>query len=731
MEPPKYRAFISYSHRDSKWADWLHKAIESYRPPRKLVGLATDRGAVPRRLAPVFKDREELASATDLGTVITEALQQSACQIVICSPHAARSRWVNEEILAFKRLGREDRIYCLIVAGEPNTADDPARADEECFPPAVRFRLDAAGNLGDTRTEPIAADARPGKDGRNNAKLKLIAGLLGLGFDALRRREQQRRNRQLFAVACAATAGMVVTSGLAAYALVQRAAAQRQSARAEAEAETAKQTTNFMVDLFRISDPSEARGNSVTAREMLDKGAARIDSELAGQPAIQATLLDTVGTVYMGLGLYGKARPLLDRAVSTRERLPGADPMAKSVSLTHLADLLTLQANYATAEKAYRESIAAQSAQPPTGVQQAALARSLHGLGTVLANQGRYADAEASLRAALMLQQRAFGGVNGELGRTLQDLADVVNQEGEIKAAIPLMQDAVGMQRRLHRTEPHPDLAEALNDLGLLRESDGDYDAAEHLFRESIAMKRRLLGEKHPEIAAGLNNLALVLNDKSELPQAEATYRQALAMERELLGAVHPTVADTLNNIAFVQYDRGDARGALQTERAALGIYRQLFPGDHPEIARITNRVGYWLTQAHQYAAAGRDLEEALAMRRRLLGDKHPDVASSLTHVAILQIATRKYADALESASNAARIYSGNVGADHWKTAIAESAEGAALSGLGSYTSAQRLLVHANAILARDLGAPQTYRSLAQQYLRDLHRRVEDASEPR
>src|SRR6185312_3186754 len=211
-------------------------------------------------------------------------------------------------------LGREDSIFCLIVGGEPNASDMPGRSDEECFPPALRFRLGPDGNLGGERTEPIAADVRPGKDGKNNAKLKLIAGLLGVGFDALKRREQQRRQRRLFLVTCGAVTGMVFAIGLSAYALIQRGAAQRQAIRAEAEAEAAKQTTKILVNLFRISDPSEARGNSVTAREMLDQGAARIDRELGKQPAIQATLMDTLGTVYVGLGLYGRARPLLDRA---------------------------------------------------------------------------------------------------------------------------------------------------------------------------------------------------------------------------------------------------------------------------------------------------------------------------------------------------------------------------------------------------------------------------------
>jgi hypothetical protein len=340
----KYWAFMSYSHLDAKWASWLHRELESYRPPKKLVGMTTVRGTVPKRLTPVFRDREELASAVDLGTVINEALEKSACQIIICSPQSAKSRWVNEEILAFKRLGREDRIFCLIIGGEPNASDLPGREQEECFPPALRFRLGADGNLSSVRTEPIAADARAGKDGKQNAKLKLIAGVLGLDFDSLRRREQLRRNRRLFALACGAMGGMLLTSTLAAYAFIQRTAAQKQTARAETEADAAMRTTNFLIGLFRIMDPSEARGNTVTAREVLDKGAARIDAELSNQPAIQATVMDTVGTVYMGLGLYGEARPLLDRAVATRRGLPSTEPEVLSESLIHLADLQRLQA---------------------------------------------------------------------------------------------------------------------------------------------------------------------------------------------------------------------------------------------------------------------------------------------------------------------------------------------------------------------------------------------------
>jgi eukaryotic-like serine/threonine-protein kinase len=229
----RYRAFISYSHQDKSWADWLHKALETYRIPSRLVGTQTAAGTIPRRLAPIFRDRDELASATDLGRMVNEALGQSANLIVICSPRSAASRWVNEEVLAFKRLGRSERVFCLIVDGEPNASELAGRETEECFAPALRYRLGADNALTRKRTEPIAADARPGKDGKTNAKLKLIAGMLDIGFDALKRRELQRRTRRMTALATLALIVMAVTTTLAITAVIARNAAERHQKQAE------------------------------------------------------------------------------------------------------------------------------------------------------------------------------------------------------------------------------------------------------------------------------------------------------------------------------------------------------------------------------------------------------------------------------------------------------------------------------------------------------------------
>lgn len=231
----KYWAFLSYSHTDKKWGDWLHKALETYRVPRRLVGKESRDGKVPERVYPIFRDREELPVSADLGSNINEALAESRYLIVICSPRSAQSRWVGEEIKTFKKLGREDRILALIVDGEPNASDGKPgfKVEDECFHEAMRYRM-VDGEPTEIRSEPIAADAREIGDGKTNAKLKLLAGLLGVNYDDLKQREQERRLRRARRLVAAAVSLIAVFAALS-VALFFNARAARQ-ARDEARA---------------------------------------------------------------------------------------------------------------------------------------------------------------------------------------------------------------------------------------------------------------------------------------------------------------------------------------------------------------------------------------------------------------------------------------------------------------------------------------------------------------
>lgn len=209
----KYHAFISYSHVDTKWATRIQRALEAYRPPKAVRSKLPIEA--PRRLFPLFRDGDELPTSPNLGDNIRNALADSRFLIVVCSPDAARSRWVDEEIRNFKQLGRADRILSLIVRGEPNATDKPGSdPDDECFPAALRYDLTSQGELTDHRVEPIAADVRPSRDSMRSAMLKLAAPMFGVGYDILKRRDQERRKRKLAFSSVAIVAAISVLGGL-------------------------------------------------------------------------------------------------------------------------------------------------------------------------------------------------------------------------------------------------------------------------------------------------------------------------------------------------------------------------------------------------------------------------------------------------------------------------------------------------------------------------------------
>ena len=228
-----YYAVISYSHADRGCARWLHRRLEGYRLPAKLVGTQTALGPVPQKLTPIFKDREELGAAADLTAELQAALRGSRFLILIASPAAARSRWVDEEVRAFKQIHGDHRVLVLIVDGEPGARAMPGREQEECMPLAAHRHVDADGTITATEVEPIAADLRPHGDGRRLAALKLVAGLTGLRLDDLVHREANRRQQRLLWLASFALLGMLFTGALALLALQARNEARQQRAQAE------------------------------------------------------------------------------------------------------------------------------------------------------------------------------------------------------------------------------------------------------------------------------------------------------------------------------------------------------------------------------------------------------------------------------------------------------------------------------------------------------------------
>lgn len=238
----RYRAFLSYSHRDMAAGEALHKAIESYRVPRELAGQPGAFGLIPKgNVRPIFRDRYELSAGPSLNSQVLKALEQSEALIVLCSPAAAQSHYVQEEIRQFKMLGRGHRIYPVIASGEPG---DPQR---ECFPASLRMEYGPDGVATGATSEPIAADLRDSGEGADLAKLKLVAGLVGANLSELTQRElveQRRRQRRMMALAATMSvlAVAAVGFGLRTQALSKEVFQSNEKLSASLVAETAAKT---------------------------------------------------------------------------------------------------------------------------------------------------------------------------------------------------------------------------------------------------------------------------------------------------------------------------------------------------------------------------------------------------------------------------------------------------------------------------------------------------------
>jgi len=231
-ENKQYWAFISYSSKDRRWGEWLHRRLESYPIPAEFRGLEVFDGAVlGKNLRPVFRDRDELSSSADLGEAIRKALEASRFLVVLCSKNAAKSKWVNKEIEDFQAMGKGDRILALILDGEPN-ATAQGRADDECFPPALRYPA-----------EPIAGDLRKEGDGKERGFLKILAGIAQLDFDKLYRRHERAQARKRLIAGITFISLLTVFAVLASFAWLQKNEAEA-SRRAAEESQRKTEVAN-------------------------------------------------------------------------------------------------------------------------------------------------------------------------------------------------------------------------------------------------------------------------------------------------------------------------------------------------------------------------------------------------------------------------------------------------------------------------------------------------------
>lgn len=315
MSPPgdfQYKALISYSRENADTAKWLQRSIEAYRVPGNLANR--------ERLRPIFRDADDLSASPDLSRSLVDAICDSESLIVICSPAAATSTWVNQEIATFKQFRPGGLIVPLIVAGEPGNGNSP----NHCFPPALLYDIDEHGNQAGEAREPLAADLRPGGDGRKNARLKVIAALLGVRLDDLIQRDTQRSLRLMTALTSFAFMLALVLGWLSWSAYRASVAADLARGQAEARREESEQLIEFMLGDMRerlepvgrldVMDTIAARALSYYEKKQDDL----VDPESLSR---RSRALQLLGEVNIQRGELEQARLAFETATETTRQL--------------------------------------------------------------------------------------------------------------------------------------------------------------------------------------------------------------------------------------------------------------------------------------------------------------------------------------------------------------------------------------------------------------------------
>lgn len=539
----RYKAFISYSHRDKRWATWLQNALERYRPPDKLR--AAD-GTRFDHLRPIFRDNTELPSSGDLGSALIEAMQESAALIVVCSPNAAASQWVNQEIETFRQLAPERPILCMLVDGSPEPGSDDC-----AFPPAIlRDAHDAE------LPEPLAADVRKSADGKRGALLKIAAGLLGVGVDALRRRDQQRRLRLLSAVSAGTSMIALVTLMLAVSAT-----------RARDEADLRRSQAENMIDFMLV----ELRGKL--------------------EPIGRLDMLDAIGAQAMQyfavLGELGTAEELLKRVLALRQ----------------IGEVRFAQGSFDAALAAFdqsRELARGLVQRNPEDLNALfELSQAEFWVGYVDWQLGRLVGAEVAFlryfEISEMLLEREPDNPDYRLELTyaLSNLAALARARGNAEAALGYIRRANVINRQLLTANPSDDALRAELAQGYSWEASiladrGDLEASEQAFRASLAEYESLHAtgaDKHYSYSRtqALGLLALAMLNQGDTEASAALLQRCVAQARELVRHDPANVQWQRLATTSMRYlaDVQRLRGMPEQARQLLSELTSLLPADN------------------------------------------------------------------------------------------------------------------------------------------------------
>lgn len=430
----------------------------------------------------------------------------------------------------------------------------------------------------------------------------------------------------LIAGAIGTTAGMV-------RARRAEAVARQAAAEAKREADTSEQVTRFLENLFLVSNPGEARGNVITAREILDRGVEQIEVELADQSLVRAQLLGTMGNVYRNLGLYDEARTLLERSLDARRETLGADHPEVARSLYGLAGLDRRVGNFGLARARYEEALAIR--EKTLGPDHPFVASSLSGLANLHLELGEYAQAMPLYERAIAITEKEHGPDHVEVAAHLCNFALLLERTGEFQDAIRVLERVVTIREKALGPD-HPELAADLSQLGSVQTAIGEYDAAKATLERAIAIEEKSLGPDHAAVGESVGNLASLLEQMGDFPAARMENERALRILTTSLGEDHPRTVMARDALAATLSHLGDDDEALRLSRASLVDLKAALGPEHPSNATILVHLGSIHMRRGELASSRSCYEQALELRRKVLGPTHRLTCETLIHMAEL-----------------------------------------------------------------------------------------------
>ncbi|MEM7353276.1 MAG: serine/threonine-protein kinase [Acidobacteriota bacterium] len=466
----------------------------------------------------------------------------------------------------------------------------------------------------------------------------------------------------------------------------------------EREARKAQEVTDFLTSLFQISDPSEARGNDISAREILDRGAGRVATELAGQPEVQAAMMGVIGEIYVDLGLLSEAESLIVGGLELQQQTLGGQHPDIAASHARLSNLRQWQDDLADAEVQARRALEVHQAfaggADGDGESDSDEARYLTRLGSVLHNAGKYQEAEATLRRALELWEPTSVVEEGERTATRSELSITLKGLGRFGEAEGLLRQAIDYSRN-HLGADHPRLAtQMLNLASVVSELDRNVEA-EALLREALEIRQRVYGNESIAAAVAMNNLARICQRLGKRDEAEALHREVIAMRRRLQGSDHSDVAVALANLGVALRQNGQYEEAEALYREALALNQRILGPDHPTVAVAHHNLSVLLRRRGRLEPAESEIRRAIEIMRPALGEAHPHVARSQTALGkiLLMDGRRGEAEAVLRAALKAQVEGLPTG--HRRTLLTQLFLGQCLADTGRFEEAEPLLVTA------------------------------------